>query len=168
MTQDNRMNAPDDFYAAVEALTAVERLDIDALRLLYRVECSGEDFYNQLADRIGDPRAAELLRRNGREERGHAERVRRIIGLKLGHAYEPTSDDRAPYAVPLPETISPELLPIIVQAELDGDTGYQRWADRESDPEAQRLLRLNGREETTHGERVREVIALLAAHRDGR
>ena len=160
------MNAPADFFAAVAALGAVERLDVDALRLLYRVECSGEDFYNLLADRIGDARAAELLRRNAREERGHAERVRRVLGIKLGSGYEPTGDDQARYAVPLPETISPELLPLIVQGELDGDAGYQRWADRESDPEAQRLLRLNGREETTHGERVREVIALLAARRD--
>lgn len=151
-----------DFFAAVAALGAIEQLDIDALRLLYRVECSGEDFYNQLADRIGDARAAELLRRNGREERGHAERVRRVIGIKLGHTYEPTAEDCAPYVVPLPDIISPELLPLIVQGELDGDAGYQRWADREGDAEAQRLLRLNGREETTHGERVREVIALIA------
>jgi rubrerythrin len=156
------MDTHADFFAAVAALGAIEQLDVDALRLLYRVECSGEDFYNQLADRIGDPRAAELLRRNGREERGHAERVRRIIGIKLGHAYEPTAEDCARYLVPLPQTISAELLPLIVQGELDGDTGYQRWADRESDAETQRLLRLNGREETTHGERVREVIALLA------
>ena len=64
--------------------------------------------------------------------------------------------------MPLPEAISPDLLPVIVKGEIDGDLGYQRWADRESDPEVQRLLRLNGREESTHGERVREVIALLA------
>lgn len=157
------MEQHNDFFAAVSALGAIEQLDIDALRLLYRVECSGEDFYNQLADRIGDARAAGLLRRNGREERGHAERVRRVLGIKLGHAYEPTDEDTAPYAIPLAEKISPDLLPLIVQGELDGDAGYQRWADREPDAEAQRLLRLNGREETTHGERVREVIVLIGA-----
>ncbi|MDX2170457.1 MAG: ferritin-like domain-containing protein [Deltaproteobacteria bacterium] len=156
------MDAHPDFFAAVGALAAIEQLDVDALRLLYRVECSGESFYNLLADRIGEPRAAELLRRNGREERGHAERVRRVLGLKLGHPYEPTAEDQAPYALTLPQTISAELLPLIVQGELDGDAGYQRWADREPDPEAQRLLRLNGREETTHGERVQKVIAILS------
>lgn len=156
------MSHPEDFFAAVAALGAVEQLDVESLRLLYRIECSGEDFYNLLAERIGNPDAADLLRRNGREERGHAERVRRVLGIKLGRAYEPTDEDQARYAIPLPDRISPELLPIIVKGELDGDAGYQRWADRESDPEAQRLLRLNGREETTHGERVREVIALLA------
>ncbi len=151
-----------DFFSAVTALGAIEILDVEAMRLLYRVECAGEDFYNLLADRVGDAHAADLLRRNAREERGHAERVRKAIAVKLGTAaYEPTDADRAPYAVPLPETISAELFALIVQGEIDGDKGYQRWADRESDPEVQRLLRLNGREETVHGERVSDVIAIL-------
>lgn len=155
------MTHHDDFFAAATALGSIERLDVDAMRLLYRVECAGEEFYNRLADRIGDPRAAELFRRNGREERGHAERVRKAIGIKLGQAYEPTPEDLAPYPIPLPDEIPPQLLPVIVKAEIDGDAGYQRWADGESDPEVQRLLRLNGREETVHGQRVSEAIAIL-------
>jgi len=154
---------PTDFYSAVAALGTIEELDVESMRLLFRVERSGEDFYNGIADRIGDERAAALLRKNGREERGHAERVRKAIGLKLGRDFAPSTEDLAHFPVPLPETISPELFPVIVQGEIDGDAGYQRWADRETDPEVQRLLRLNGREETTHGERVREVMALLAA-----
>lgn len=157
------MKNPTDFYSAVAAMGALAELDVEAMRLLFRVERSGEDFYNGIADRIGDERAAALLRRNGREERGHAERIRKAIGLKLGRDFEPSSEDLALLPVPLPDTISPELLPVIVQGEIDGDLGYQRWADRETDPEVQRLLRLNGREETVHGERVREVIALLTA-----
>ena len=156
------MAQPPDFNAAVAALGAVERLDVAAMRLLYRVERAGESFYNGVADRIGDPRAAELLRRNGREERGHAERVRRAIGIKLGQAFDPSAEDLAPYPVPLPPTIPVAIFPQIVQAELDGDVGYQRWADREDDPEVQRLLRLNGREEMVHGDRVRQVIAILS------
>lgn len=155
------MDASDDFFTAVAALGTIETLDVEALRLLYRIECAGEVFYDLLADRVGHPGAAALLRRNAREERGHAERIRRVLALKLGHPFEPAASDQAPYAIPLPETIPAAFLPLIVQGELDGDAGYQRWADREPDPEAQRLLRLNGREETTHGERVREVIALL-------
>jgi rubrerythrin len=155
------MKAPRNFFAAVTALTGLEQLDVEGMRLLYRVECSGEDFYNGIADRIGDPRAAELLRRNGREERGHAERVRKAIGVKLGRAFEPSAEDQARYPIPLPDAIPAEMLALIVQGELDGDAGYQQWADREPDPEVQRLLRLNGREETVHGQRVTEVIALL-------
>jgi rubrerythrin len=155
----------DDFFAAVAALGGIEELDVANLRLLYRIECSGEDFYNQLADRIGDDRAADLLRRNGREERAHAERVRRVLGIKLGHPYQPTAEDQARYVIPLPPSIDASLLPLIVQGELAGDADYHRWAERESDPEAQRLLRQNGREETTHGERVQQVIALLTGAR---
>ncbi|MCW5889276.1 MAG: ferritin-like domain-containing protein [bacterium] len=157
------MTPPTDFFAAVAAIGAIETLDVDAMRLLYRIEMSGEEFYFGIADRIGDAQAAELLRRNGREERGHAERLRKAIALKLGRPFEPEAADRAPLAIPLPDEIPGSLLGLIVQGELDGDVGYQRWADREADPEVQKLLRQNGREETRHGERVREVIALLGA-----
>lgn len=150
-----------DFFSAVGALGAIEELGVDSMRLLFRVECSGEDFYNLLAERIGDPRAADLLRRNAREERGHAERVRRAIRIKLGRDFAPPAEDLERYPVALPETIPAELLALVVQGESDGDAGYQRWADREGDAEVQRLLRLNGREETVHGQRVSEVIALL-------
>ena len=149
------------FFSAAAALATIEQLDVDAMRLLFRVERSGEDFYNGLADRIGDLRAADLLRRNGREERGHAERVRRAIAIKLGRPFEPSAEDLAHYSIPLPDVIAPALFPQIVRAEIDGDAGYQRWADREPDPEVQRLLRQNGREETVHGQRVTEVIAIL-------
>jgi rubrerythrin len=155
------MTEPKDFYAAAAALGTIEALDVDAMRLLFKVERTGEDFYNGIADRIGDPRAADLLRKNGREERGHAERVRKAIGQKLGHPWEPLPDDLAHYPVALPDTIPAAMFSIIVQGELDGDVGYERWAARESDPEVQRLLRLNAREETGHAERVREVMAIL-------
>jgi rubrerythrin len=151
-----------DFFSAVTALGSIEELDVEAMRLLYRIERSGEEFYNLIADRIGNDAAADLLRKNAREERGHAERVRKALAIKLGREkYEPTAEDTAPYAIPLPETIPVELLPVIVQGEIDGDKGYQLWADRESDQEIQRLLRQNGREETVHGQRVSEVMTIL-------
>ena len=155
------MDQHEDFFAAVTAMTGLEQLDVAALRLIYRIERAGETFYNLLAERIGNAEAADLLRRNGREERAHAERIRKVLGIKLGHDYEPTAEDQAPYAIALPPTVGVDLLPLIVQGELAGDADYHRWAEREPDPEAQRLLRQNGREETQHGERVKQVIALL-------
>jgi len=149
------------FYNAGAPLADMDVLDVAALRLLFRLECSGEDFYNGVAERIADERAAELLRQNGREEIGHANRLRRAIVIKLGHSYEPDATDLERFAVPLPDQISVEMLPLIVQGEIDADTGYQRWADNEADAEVARLLRLNGLEEKTHAERVDRVIALL-------
>ena len=151
----------DDFATAAAGLNELDALDVDALRVMFRVERAGEEFYELLAASVPDEKAAELLRRNGREERHHAERIRRMIGLKLGTDYEPTGVDLEPMAVNLPDPFPVELLPAIVQGELNGDAGYQRWADNEPDPEVQKLLRLNGREETIHGRRVEEALALL-------
>ncbi len=150
------------FFAAAAALGSLETLDVEAMRFVYRVERSGEAFYVKIAERLASSEAADLLRKHAREERGHAERLRRAIARKLGRAWEPEASDLAPYAVPLPDAIPAALLQGIVQGELDGDAGYQRWADRESDPEIQKLLRQNGREETGHAERVRQAIALLS------
>ena len=151
-----------DFFSAVAKLNEFDELDIEAMELLVRIECSGEDFYNLLADRIGNDEAADLLRRNGREETGHARRVQRAMAIKLGRPIETTIDDVERFAVPLPDSIDPALLPVIVDAELKGDGDYQRWAERESDPEIVKLLLQNGREETVHGERVQQVLALLS------
>jgi rubrerythrin len=153
--------APTDFAAASMSLAGIEALDVAAMLTLYRLECSGEDFYNLLADRIDDERAADLFRRNGREELGHARRIQRAISLKLGRDYEPGAAALTRFEVTLPDSIGPELLPAIVQGEISGDAGYQKWADNEPDPEVARLLRLNGREETRHGERVTQAIAIL-------
>lgn len=155
------MTTPQDFFSASVELAGLEQLDVAGLELLFKLECSGEDFYNALADRIGDERAADLLRKNGREELGHARRVQRALEIKVGAEYAPSAEVLERFAIPLPDTISPDLLPVIVQAEIDGDAGYQRWADNESDPDVARLLRLNGREETVHGERVTAALAIL-------
>jgi hypothetical protein len=64
-------------------------------------------------------------------------------------------------AVRVPDELDAALLRALVQGERDGDAGYQRWADHEPDPDVARLLRLNGREETIHGGRVEQAIALL-------
>jgi rubrerythrin len=152
-----------DFFSASAALAACTELDIPAMELLYRLEISGDDFYQALAQRIGNDEAGELLRKNGREELGHARRVQRAISIRLGAEYEPSEKVRTPFTIPLPEHVSLKLFPAIVKAEIDGDAGYQQWADQEADPEVARLLRLNGREETRHGERVAAALAILEA-----
>jgi len=152
-----------DFASASQALAGLDRLDLRAMELMYKLECSGEDFYNVLADRIGNDEAATLLRRNAKEELGHARRIARAIAIKQGNDFEPTPELQDRYAVVLPEVIDPAMLPLIVAGEQAGDAGYQVWADNEPDPEVARLLRLNGREETLHGERVAQALAILEA-----
>ena len=157
------MAEPRDFFAAVNEIYAFEALDVEALRKVYRVERVGETFYEKLAAKLENPDAVDLLLRNAREERGHAERVRRAIGKKLGRDYEPAGADLETFPIPLPEKVTPELFEGIVAGEIAGDAGYQKWADRESDPEVQKLLRQNGREEIVHSERAARVLAILRA-----
>jgi rubrerythrin len=138
-----------------------DTLDEDALRAMFSTEMGGEDFYNALADRVDNVEAAKLLRNNGREEAGHARRLLRALSLKVGHEVDPTPEMFTSTAIQLPDAISPKLLSIIRDAELEGDVSYQRWADNEADPQVARLLRLNGREESIHARRVEQVMALL-------
>jgi rubrerythrin len=142
-------------------LSERDQLDEDALRQMFTAEVGGEDFYNTLADRIDNEEAAKLLRNNGREEAGHARRLLRAISLKVGHEVDPTADMLTPMPIRLPDSISVALLSTVMEAEVQGDVSYQRWAENEPDPQVARLLRLNGREESIHAGRVELVIALL-------
>jgi hypothetical protein len=151
----------DDFASAAASLNELEVLDLDALRLMFRVERAGEEFYEKLAAGVAHDEAAALLRANGREERKHAERIGRMITIKQGRDFEPTTEDLAPMVVQVPDPLPLAMLPFIVAGEVAGDAGYQRWAANEPDPEVERLLRLNGREETIHSERVSAVLQLL-------
>jgi rubrerythrin len=155
------MAEPRDFFAAVAEIYEFEALDVEALRKVYRVERVGETFYEKLAAKLENPDAADLLLRNAREERGHAERVRRAIGKKLGRDYEPAGADLETLPIPLPEKITPELFEGIVAGEIAG-SGYRSGptAARSRGP---KLLRQNGREEIVHSERAARVLALLRA-----
>jgi len=154
--------ATTNFYEANAALFDKESLDVADLELMYQLEMTGEEFYYRLADRVGNPEAAELLRRNGVEEKAHARRLAKALSIKVGREWEPTPEQAALMDIPLPDQIDAKMFLGIVKGELGGDAGYQRWADNETDPEVQKLLRLNGREETIHAGRAQQVYDLLA------
>jgi len=151
------------FFTANAGLADVEKLEVPELTMLYRIEMAGEVFYNMLADRVDNAEAADLLRKNAVEERGHARRLARMISIKIGQEWEPTPEVAELLAVPLPDQIGSRIFAGVVQGEINGDAGYQRWADAESDEEVVRLLRLNGREETIHAGRAQQVFDLLNA-----
>ena len=142
-------------------MSELEHLDVDAMRALFKIELSGEDFYNALAERLANDDAALLLKRNGREEAGHARRLARAIGLKLGQDFHPTPEMLERSEIHLPDSVDASYLPRLVKLELDGEPGYRKWAENEPDPEVARLLLLNGREEALHAQRVTEAMAIL-------
>ena len=151
------------FFEASMALGAAETLDFETAELLIRVENSGDVLYNALAERLNNEEAAELLRKNGREEVGHARRMMKVLTLKTGVEYVPSAEVLEKFAVDLPDSIDASALPMIVEGELQGDLGYQKWAAAETDPAVIELLLRNGREETKHAERIKQAIAILEA-----
>lgn len=151
------------FFTANAQLAGVAKLDVPELTLMYRIEMAGELFYNKLADLVNNEEAASLLRKNAVEERGHARRLARMISIKTGEEWVPSAEVEELLEVPLPNTIDPAMFAAIVKGELNGDAGYQKWADAEDNEEVQRLLRLNGREETIHAGRAQQVFELLGA-----
>ena len=150
------------FYEANTALFSKERLEVEDLELMYRLEMTGEQFYYRLAARIGNERAADLLRRNGVEEKAHARRIARALSIKLGRQWVPTPAQDALMEIPLPDEITAKIFRGVVKGELNGDAGYQRWADNEPDEAVARLLRLNGLEESIHANRAQQVYDLLS------
>ena len=153
---------PTDQAQAFAFLGSRKKLSIDDLKILALLELSGESFYLAAADAIDNEQAKSLLMRNGQEERGHAHRLLKAISL-LGGEFELPSNENNPYVQPmnLEGILNVEILDMIRQGEFDGDLQYQNWADAEENEEVAKLYRLNGREETRHGERVKEVCALL-------
>lgn len=155
------------FFEANMKLGEAETLDIETAELLIRVENSGDVLYNELAARLNNEEAAELLRKNGREEVGHARRIMKVISLKTGTEYVPSAEVLEKFEVDLPDSVDASALPMIVEGELQGDLGYQKWASHETDPEIIELLLRNGREETKHAERIKQAIAILEAAESG-
>jgi rubrerythrin len=150
------------FYNAGAALAGVTQLDVPAMEVVYQLEISGEVFYEKVAAIVGNEKAAELLLRNGREERAHARRIAKAISIKLGHEWQPSAEVEEILPIPMPPTLDVEAFKGMIKGEVNGDAGYQFWADNEPDEEIAKLLRLNGREESIHAERLNEVIALLS------
>ena len=160
---DRRDDLHMNFFEATMAIGQAETLDIETAELLIRVENSGDVLYNALAERLNNEEAAELLRKNGREEVGHARRIMKVVSLKTGTEYVPSAEVLEKFVVELPESLDASSLPMIVEGELQGDIGYQKWASHETDPEIIELLLRNGREETKHAERIKQAIEILAA-----
>ncbi len=156
---------PNEAFAAFAHIKSRSTLTVEDLQVLALVECYGEHFYFQLADSVGHAEAKALLRRNGPEERGHAHRLLKAIALKGGAPWSLPEASANPFMQFAPDAmqLDSNLIALLEQGEADGDLTYQAWADAEPNAEVADLLRLNGREETRHGERVSEVKRLLAA-----
>jgi rubrerythrin len=146
---------------AIAMLASRDRLSIDDLKVMAMIEQSGEAFYMSMARVAGNSEARALLERNAHEELGHAHRLQTAVRL-LGGTFSLPKVDENPYALPsFFDDLDLNFLAELIKGEEDGDMNYQRWADNEPNADVAHLLRLNGKEETMHGQRVAKVISLL-------
>jgi rubrerythrin len=158
---------PSTFGAALAKLSALPRLAVEDMKLMILLESAGEPLYGALAAGVEPVEAKALLRQNGREETGHAERLKKAIEILTGQPYEMPSLGENPYGKPpVFGAVTPELLEGLIEAEIGGDALYQGYADHEENEQVAKLLRQNGREEKRHGKRVKQVIKLLKAEED--
>jgi len=153
---------PPDFPAALAQIGQAEIFGVEEMKLLILLEMAGEPLYGKFAELAPDEESRELLMRNGREERAHAYRLKQAIEILTGKEFEIPPMSENPYAVAPPLTeLSVAMLEGLAEGEKRGGLDYERMAAAEANPEVAELLRQNGREETTHGERVKTVIGLL-------
>lgn len=155
-------NMPPDFESALGYIMTVTKPTVDDLKLMAYIEAGGEAFYLGLANAASKPEIAELLTKNGREERAHAHRCKRVIEKLSGEAFTvPAPEDNPYYVIPEGLVVDAEMLNGLVEGENGGDTLYQGWAAGMDDAECADLLSRNGKEELTHGERCKQALSML-------
>lgn len=158
--------APPTFGEAFGRISTIQAPTVDDLKMMVLVEAAGKTLYESMALGSDNARVKELLHHNGREELAHAHRVSKAILAITGESYPPPAPEDNPYlqAGPLPPMlISAESLTKLSAAEFGGDAVYERWASNTTNAEAAALMRLNGKEESEHGDRLLEAAALLVA-----
>ncbi len=155
--------APTELGAAFAHISTLKAPSVDDLKVMVLVEAAGLALYESIAEGTDNPAVKALLLHNGREEMAHAHRVSKAIKAITGEDYLPPLAADNPYLTgPLPSTpVTPEGLRKTSEAEFGGDALYGLWASNATNEEAARLFRLNGKEETEHGNRLLEAAALL-------
>lgn len=149
-------------FARINSVTAPTLTD---LKVMVLVEAAGMRLYEKSAEGTDNAEIKALLIENGHEEMKHARRVSEAIRLLSGEDFPAPSIEDNPYLTGhVPATpITPEALRGTAQAEFGGDALYARWADCLDNADAAALLRLNGSEESDHGNRLLKAAAILEA-----
>ena len=158
-------DAPETLGAAFAHINSLTSPTVDELKIMVLLEAAGLELYRGLASGTDNADVIALLDHNGREELAHAHRVSKAIEAISGEAFLPPSSADNPYlATALPAMpVTPDVLRGLAKGEFAGEQLYESWAANAENAEAARLFRLNGREETDHGNRLIEAAALLSS-----
>jgi rubrerythrin len=143
-------------------LFQVTRPTVDDLKSMALLEASGTGFYTALADAAPNEAIRGLLVKNGREETAHAHRLKKAIMLMANEDYPLPPAEQNPFHDPDPKvTVSRESLTGLAAGEGTGEDLYETWASNIGNDEVAALLRLNGKEETGHQQRLLQAIELF-------
>ena len=158
-------DAPETLGAAFAHINGLTSPTVDELKIMVLLEAAGLELYRGLASGTDNADVIALLDHNGREELAHAHRVSKAIEAISGEEFLPPSSADNPYlATALPSMpVTPDVLRGLAKGEFAGEQLYESWAANAENAEAARLFRLNGKEETDHGNRLIEAAALLSS-----
>jgi rubrerythrin len=133
------------------------------LKVLALIEAAGKSSYAARVRGAPNDEVRAILAQNGREEVGHAVRLRRVIKLMYGEdfAIPRDEDNRFVTAADAVEAVTEEILERLAQGEILGGNFYDSWASNVDHEEAAQLLRQNGAEERRHADRLRQAASLL-------
>ncbi len=155
--------APKTLGEAFAHIATVTTPTVTDMKVMVLVEAAGMTLYEKSAEGTDNEAIRKLLIHNGHEEMKHAGRVSAAIKAITGESFPPPAAADNPYLTGHIPTvpITAEALHQTAETEFAGDALYARWADAIDNLEAAALFRLNGKEETDHGNRLHEAAALL-------
>ncbi len=150
-----------DAFAHIGQVTSPTVLDVKVMAF---TEAAAMTLYYKTAEGTDNAAVRALLEANGREEFLHAQRAAMAVKAMSGEDFFPPLAEDNPYlkdgAAPF-APVTPEALTGLAQGEFGGEALYEKWAANCDNAEAARLFRLNGKEETDHGNRLMQAAALL-------
>jgi rubrerythrin len=157
--------APATLGAAFSHINSLKAPSVSDLKVMVLIEAAGQTLYEMSAEDADHEGVKALLIANGVEEMKHAHRVSAAVKLISGEDFPPPAAADNPYLTGhIPRAaITPEGLKKTAESEFAGDALYAGWADSLSNADAAALLRLNGSEESDHGNRLLAAAALLEA-----
>lgn len=148
-------------FAHIGTVTTPTVLDMKVMAL---TEAAAMTLYYKTAEGTDNAAVAALLQANGREEFLHAQRAAMAVKAVSGEDFFPPLAEDNPYladgAAPF-APVTKAALTGLAQGEFGGEALYEKWAANIDNAEAARLFRLNGKEETDHGNRLMQAAALL-------
>jgi rubrerythrin len=156
-------NAPTNLYEAFAYIGSVRQPTMDDLKLMLLLEAAGKVMYDDLAADAADPDVRQWLLESGQDEYLHAQRLAQVLTLLTNEPHSVPDSEENPYLVGWENPkLSADLVENLANAEAGGEALYEGWARSCPNPDAAKLLRQNGQEETAHAERMRLISKRLA------